>query len=627
MQISRTRKKSRFPGGASRWRTVVSSGFLLPARFLVSPRPSFAGLGPLLPFLRPYRGRIVLALGALLLAAGATLSVPLAFRHLIDAGFGSRQAVDGPFVALFGVAVLLALATALRFYAVSWLGERVTADLRSAVFRQVLAQDAAFFDDIRGGEVLSRLTTDTALIQTLVGTSISLGLRNAVLGAGALAMMLVTEPRLALMMLGLLAATLLPVIAIGRRVRKLSRASQDRVADASALAGETLGAIQIVQAFNRGPWEANRFAQAAELAFQAATRRVRVRAALTAMAIVLSFGVIVFVLRSGAGAVLAGTLSAGSLAQFVLYAALLAGAIGALAEVVGDMQRAAGAAERLSQLLVAQPRIRSQADDNEPAATGASDRLRDQPAIEFDQVSFTYPTRTHPALESVSFRIAPGETVALVGPSGSGKSTVLQLLLRFRDPQSGAVLIDGNDLRSIDLAALRARIGLVSQDSTVFSANVLENIRYGRLDASDDEVMAAARAAHALEFIERLPERWQTPLGERGVRLSGGQRQRIAIARALLRNPALLLLDEATSALDAQSEREVQAALEEATAGRTTLVIAHRLATVRRADRILVLDRGRLVEAGTHDSLSSSDGLYARLAAMQFDAVDGFALR
>jgi ATP-binding cassette subfamily B protein len=429
------------------------------------------------------------------------------------------------------------------------------------------------------------------------------------------------------MMLGLLAATLLPVIAIGRRVRKLSRASQDRVADASALAGETLGAIQIVQAFNRGPWEANRFAQAAELAFQAATRRVRVRAALTAMAIVLSFGVIVFVLRSGAGAVLAGTLSAGSLAQFVLYAALLAGAIGALAEVVGDMQRAAGAAERLSQLLVAQPRIRSQADDNEPAATGASDRVRDQPAIEFDQVSFTYPTRTHPALESVSFRIAPGETVALVGPSGSGKSTVLQLLLRFRDPQSGAVLIDGNDLRSIDPAVLRARIGLVSQDSTVFSANVLENIRYGRLDASDDEVMAAARAAHALEFIERLPERWQTPLGERGVRLSGGQRQRIAIARALLRNPALLLLDEATSALDAQSEREVQAALEEATAGRTTLVIAHRLATVRRADRILVLDRGRLVETGTHDSLSSSDGLYARLAAMQFDAVDGFALR
>jgi ATP-binding cassette subfamily B protein len=310
-----------------------------------------------------------------------------------------------------------------------------------------------------------------------------------------------------------------------------------------------------------------------------------------------------------------------------LYAALLAGAIGALAEVVGDIQRAAGAAERLSQLLVAQPRIRSQTDDDTPLAPPPPASLREMPAIEFDQVGFTYPTRTHPALESVSFQISPGETVALVGPSGSGKSTVLQLLLRFRDPQTGAVRIDGTDLRNIDPAALRARIGLVSQDSTVFSANVMENIRYGRLDASDDEVMAAARAAHALEFVERLPERWHTPLGERGVRLSGGQRQRIAIARALLRNPALLLLDEATSALDAQSEREVQAALEAATAGRTTLVIAHRLATVRRADRILVLDRGRLVETGTHDSLSTKGGLYARLAAMQFDAVDGFALR
>ena len=568
-----------------------------------------------------------LALGALLLAAGATLSVPLAFRHLIDAGFGSQQAVDGPFLALFGVAVLLALATALRFFAVSWLGERVTADLRAAVFGQVLAQDAAFFDEIRGGEVLSRLTTDTALIQTLVGTSVSLGLRNAVLGSGALAMMLVTEPTLALMMIGLLAATLLPVIAIGRRVRKLSRASQDRIADASALAGETLGAIQIVQAFNRGPWEANRFAAAAELAFQAATRRVRVRAALTALAIVLSFGVIVFVLRSGAGAVLAGELSAGLLAQFILYAALLAGAIGALAEVVGDIARAAGAAERLSQLLNAQPAIRSLSEPRGEASTLHGSRLRDQPAIVFDQVSFTYPTRTQAAIESMSFRIAPGETVALVGPSGSGKSTVLQLLLRFRDPQAGAVRLDGVDLRDIDPAVLRSRIGLVSQDSTVFSADVMENIRYGRLEASDDEVMEAARAAHAIEFVERLPQRWHTPLGERGVRLSGGQRQRIAIARALLRDPALLLLDEATSALDAQSEREVQAALETATQGRTTLVIAHRLATVRRADRILVLDRGRLVETGTHDSLSASGGLYARLAAMQFDATDGFALR
>ena len=599
-----------------------------------------AGLGRLLPFVAPYRSRVLMASLALLLAAGATLSVPLAFRHLIDAGFGSQQAVDGPFLALFGVALLLAIATSLRFYSVSWLGERVTADLRSAVFSKVLAQDAAFFDDIRGGEVLSRLTTDTALIQTLVGTSISLGLRNAVLGTGALVMMLITEAMLALMMMGLLAATLIPVIAIGRRVRRLSRASQDRIADASALAGETLGAIQIVQAFNRGPWEAARFAAAAELAFEAATRRVRVRAALTAIAIVLSFGVIVFVLRSGAGSVIAGDLSAGLLAQFILYAALLAGAIGALAEVIGDIQRAAGATERLSQLLDSEPAIGSttqhaapagsKAGGTQPAASVERSPARGaapEPAIAFDAVTFTYPTRDQPALEAVSFSVTPGETVALVGPSGSGKSTVFQLLLRFRDPQAGAVRMDGVDLRALEPAALRARMGLVSQDSTVFSADVLGNIRYGRLEATDEEVMEAARAAHALEFIERLPQRWQTPLGERGVRLSGGQRQRIAIARALLRNPELLLLDEATSALDAQSEREVQAALDEATTGRTTLVIAHRLATVRRADRILVFERGRLAETGTHESLSAAGGLYSRLAAMQFDATREFALR
>ena len=593
----------------------------------MTTRPSLSGLGRLFPFLAPYRGRIAVAAAALLLAACATLSVPLAFRHLIDSGFGNQQAVDGPFIALFAVAVLLALATALRFYSVSWLGERVTADLRAAVFRQVLSQDAAFFDEIRSGEVLSRLTTDTALIQTLVGTSISLGLRNAVLGTGALVMMLITEAWLALTMIGLLAVTLVPVIVIGRRIRKLSRASQDRIADASAMAGETLGAIQIVQAFNRTTWETNRFAQAAQLAFEAATRRVRARAALTALAIVLSFGVIVFVLRTGAGAVLAGSLSGGLLAQFILYAALLAGAIGALAEVIGDVQRAAGAAERLAQLLDAQPAILTQTERAEPASTRRDHTRQSQLAIEFDQVSFTYPTRQHPALESVSFAIDPGETVALVGPSGSGKSTVLQLLLRFRDPQAGCIRVNGLDLRSIEPAQLRSQIGLVSQDSAVFSATVMDNIRYGRLDATDEEVVEAARAAHALDFIERLPERWNTPLGERGVRLSGGQRQRIAIARALLRNPALLLLDEATSALDAESEREVQAALEAATSGRTTLVIAHRLATVRRANRILVLDRGRIAEQGTHAALAAAGGLYARLAAMQFDAHQEFALR
>ena len=594
---------------------------------------SVSGLARLLSFLAPYRTRVAVAAAALLVAAGATLSVPLAFRQLIDSGFGQGGGVDQPFIALFALAVLLALATALRFYSVSWLGERVTADLRSAVFRRVLSQDAAFFDDIRTGEVLSRLTTDTALIQTLVGTSVSLGLRNALLGIGALAMMLVTEARLALMMIGLLALTILPVIAIGRRVRKLSRASQDRIADASALAGETIGAIQVVQAFNREAWETGRFQEAADRAFEAASRRVRARATLTAVAIVLSFGVIVLVLRTGASAVLAGDLSGGLLAQFILYAALLAGAIGALSEVIGDVQRAAGATERLTQLLDARPTIRSAVDSATGYGTASqhaprrAPRQREPARIAFEAVTFRYPGRDHPAIEALSFSVEAGETVALVGPSGAGKSTVLQLLLRFRDPQQGSVRFNGLDLRELDLQSLRGQIGLVSQDSAVFSANVADNIRYGRPDASEDEVIEAARAAHALEFIERLPERWRTPLGERGVRLSGGQRQRIAIARALLRDPALLLLDEATSALDAQSEREVQAALEHASSGRTTIVIAHRLATVRRAHRIVVLDRGRLLESGSHESLAAAGGLYARLAAMQFDASDGFALR
>lgn len=609
----------------------------------------------LLPFTLPYRRRVLLAGLALVAAAAATLSVPLAFRHLIDAGFGAAPDVDGPFIALFALAVLLALATALRFYMVSWLGERITADLRTAIYRRVLSQDALFFETLKTGEVLSRLTTDTALIQTLLGTSISLGLRNTLLGSGALLMMLITEAKLALLVIGLLLLTVLPVILIGRRVRRLSRASQDRIADASALAGETLSAIQTVQAFNRAPWETGRFERAADLAFESAARRVRARALLTAVAIVLAFAAIVFVLRTGASAVLAGELSAGLLAQFILYAALLAGAIGALAEVLGDVQRAAGAAERLLDLLNTQPHIGDDGAKREdlmrnstegpaakPSKSDARELLHTAPVetestnpwgessaaaqIEFQAVDFCYPSRSQPAIEGLSFTVAPGETVALVGPSGAGKTTVFQLLLRFRDPDSGRILIDGRDLRALSLERLRSRIGVVSQDSTVFSIDVMENIRYGRLDASDEEVREAARAAHALEFIERLPQRWSTSLGERGVRLSGGQRQRIAIARALLRNPALLLLDEATSALDAESERAVQAALETAMRGRTTLVIAHRLATVRHADRILVLDRGRLVEAGSHDELFAAGGLYARLASMQFDATREIAL-
>ncbi len=586
-------------------------------------RGSLSILRALWPFMAPYRSRVAVAAAALLVAAAATLVVPLAFRRMIDVGFASPAgAVDGAlaadvntwFVALFGVAIVLALGTALRYYSVSWLGERVTADLRRAVYRQVLRQDAGFFETLKTGEVLSRLNTDTTLIQTLVGTSVSLGLRNALLFVGALAMLIVTSPELASIIVGLLLVVVLPILVFGRRVRRLSRASQDALADTSALAGETLGAIQTVQAYVREPLEAQRFGAATESAFDTAIRRVRARALLTALAIVLVFGAIVFVLWLGARAVLDERLTAGLLTQFILYAALVAGATGAIAEVLGEVQRAVGATERLLELLEAQPSIRS---------PRSSTPLPDRDAgaqVTIENLTFRYPSRPDdPALDAVTLEITPGETVALVGPSGAGKTTLFLLLLRLHDPQSGRILLDGIDLRELDLADLRGAIGVVSQDSVVFSADAMENIRYGRLDATDAEVIEAAKAAHAHEFIERLPDRYRTFLGERGVRLSGGQRQRIAIARALLRNPQLLLLDEATSALDAESERAVQAALERAMQGRTTIVIAHRLSTVVGADRIVVLDRGRVVEVGTHAELAERGGLYARLAAMQFE--------
>src|SRR5690606_27821677 len=565
-------------------------------------RSSLSVLRALWPFMAPYRARVAVAAVALLVAAAATLVVPLAFRQLIDVGFSApatagqaagdmaRAVASDPahvnvwFLALFGVAAVLALGTALRFYSVSWLGERVTADLRRAVYRQVLRQDPRFFETLKTGEVLSRLSTDTTLIQTLVGTSISLGLRNALLFVGALVMLIVTSPQLASIIVGLLLLVVLPILVFGRRVRRLSRASQDAIADASALAGETLNAIQIVQAYAREPLEAQRFGESTEEAFASAIRRVRARSLLTALAIVLVFGAIVFVLWLGAHAVLEGRLTAGLLTQFILYAALVAGATGAIAEVLGDVQRAAGATERLLELLDAEPAIRAPAQPERLAPSGQGAR------VTFEAVTFGYPSRPgERALDDVSIEVVPGETVALVGPSGAGKTTLFQLLLRFHDPQAGVIRLDGVDVRRLDPADLRGAIGLVSQDSVVFSADAMQNIRYGRLDASDDEVIEAARAARAHEFIERLPEGYRTFLGERGVRLSGGQRQRIAIARALLKNPPLLLLDEATSALDAESERAVQAALERAMLGRTTLVIAHRLATVIGADRIVVL--------------------------------------
>ncbi|HEY8606751.1 MAG TPA: ABC transporter transmembrane domain-containing protein [Noviherbaspirillum sp.] len=591
------------------------------------PKGRLSTLKGLLPFLSPYCGRFLLAALALLLAAGATLAVPYAFKQLIDAGIAAVGAVgtagpaaseaariDRHFIALFGVACVLAIATAARFYLVSWLGERVTADLRAAVYRHVLLQSPQFFETARTGEVLSRLTTDTTLIQTLVGTSISMALRNALLFAGGLAMLFVTSPRLSSIILVMLAGVVLPIVLIGRRVRALSRDSQDRLADASALAGETLNAVMAVQAFTQERREAQRFDNAVERAFGSAMRRIRARAGLTVTAILLVFGAIVFVLWLGAHAVMAGRMSGGELGQFILYAALVAGAIGALSEVLGDAQRAAGAAERLLELLALRSPIDTPAQPLAlPPRTGSGIGLR------LEQVRFHYPSRPNtPALVDFSLDIAAGETVAIVGPSGAGKTTLFQLLLRFYDPQHGRVLLDGVDIRRLDLHALRGTAGIVPQDTVIFSDNAMENIRYGRAGATDSEVLAAARQAAAHEFIERLPDGYRTFLGERGVRLSGGQRQRIAIARALLKNPPLLLLDEATSALDAESERLVQGALDAAMAGRTTLVIAHRLATVQRADRIIVLEHGRIVESGTHASLVAAGGLYASLAALQF---------
>ncbi|MDA0341971.1 MAG: ABC transporter transmembrane domain-containing protein, partial [Proteobacteria bacterium] len=565
------------------------------------------------PYMVPYRWQLVGAAIALMIAAGTVLAMGTGLRFLIDEGFaaGDPELLDRAVVVLGGVVLVLAMASYARFFLISWVGERVVADLRSALFDHVVGLSATFFESRRTGEVISRIGTDTTLVQTVVGSSVSIALRNVLMFAGGLVMLLVTSPKLAGMVLLVIPLVVIPIVLLGRRVRRLSRFSQDRVADVGAYVEETLSGIRVVQAFGHEALDKARFAERVEDAFATAVLRVRNRAALTAVVIAFVFGAVTVVLWIGGRDVLSGRITPGELSAFVFYAIVVAGSTGALSEVLGDLQRAAGAMDRLTGLLSTRAEISAPAN---PVALPVPAEGR----IAFDAVTFHYPSRPdQAALEALTLTVEPGETVALVGPSGAGKTTVFQLLLRFYDPTSGVLRLDGVPLLDADPAEVRARIGLVPQDAVIFSADVSENIRFGRPDASDAEVRAAAEAAHAIEFIEKLPGGFASHLGEKGVRLSGGQRQRLAIARAILRDPAVLLLDEATSALDAESERAVQRALERIMAGRTTLVIAHRLSTVLSADRIVVLQDGRAVASGSHTELLAKNPLYARLAALQ----------